>query len=279
MNPSVRRFITSVPVLRETYYKARSMYNGRRIVSTARKVFQNVDDYRRAIMEERPGQRIDLYTHDGLRFTVRQNGRDAAVLAEVFLDLEYTSGFQLPENPIVVDIGGYIGDFAIYAAKYLKAKQVITIEPSLQNFALLEVNIQNNNLQDRIIALRKAVTDGKPAKMNIDAAETGQMRVSAYYGSSHGELKEVPGISLTQIVKDYNLPTIDLLKIDCEGGEYVILLTTPVEILRATRNIVFEYHEIDNFAAMLAEVKKRLIAEGFVVEVRGRGGNLISATR
>jgi len=278
MNSSVRRFITSVPGLRETYYKARSMYNGRRIVRAARKVFRNIDDYRRAI-EERPGQRIDLYTHDGLRFTVRQNGRDAGVLAEVFLDLEYTSGFQLPEDPIVIDIGGYIGDFAIYAAKYLKAKQVITIEPSPQNFALLEANIKNNNFQDRIIALQKAVTDGKPVKMNIDTVETDQMRVSAYYGSSHGELKDVPGISLAQIMKDYNLPTIDLLKIDCEGGEYVILLTAPVEILRATHNIVFEYHEIDNFAAMLAEVKKRLVAEGFVLEIRGRGGNLVSATR
>jgi FkbM family methyltransferase len=279
MNASVRRLVTSVPILRGTYYKVRSAYNERRVVRAARKVFRNTDDYRRAVMEERPGHRLDLYTHDGLRFTVRQNRRDAGILAEVFMDLEYTRGVQLPANPIVVDIGGYIGDFAIYAAKYLNARKVITIEPSPQNYALLETNIENNNYQGRIVALRKAVTDGTPARMNIDTAEAGQMRVSAYCGTSRGELTTVPGISLAQIMKDYSLPTIDLLKIDCEGGEYMILLTAPVEVLKATRNIIFEYHEIDNFAAKLTAVKERLVAEGFAVETRGRGANLIAATR
>ena len=279
MNPSLRRFITSVPILRTAYYRARSLYNERRTLHTARMVFENVEDYARALTEERPNQRLDLRMHDGLQFTVRRNKRDAAILAEVFLDQEYTGGFRLPENPIVVDIGGYIGDFAIYAAKYLVAKKVITIEPSPQNFVLLETNIRNNNYRDRVIALQMAVTDGNPTKLNIDTAEAGQMRVSAYYGNSHGQLKDVPGISLAQIMKEYSLPTIDLLKIDCEGGEYLILLTAPAEVLHATQNIIFEYHEIDNFASMLAEVKERLAAEGFVLKTHGRGRNLISATR
>lgn len=279
MNASIRRLVTSVPLLKPIYNKARSLYNGRRTVRAAQNVFQNMDDYRRAITEETPGRRLELYTRDGLHFTVRQNKRDATVLAEVFLDKEYNRGFQLPENPIVIDVGGYIGDFAIYATRYLNAQRVITIEPSPLNFALLEANIRNNNYQDRIVALRKAVTDGRPVRMNIDTTEAGQMRVSAYYASGRDELKEVPGISLEQIVKDYDLPRVDLLKIDCEGGEYTILLTAPAPVLRATQNIVFEYHEIDNFAAMLAEVKERLMREGFAVKTCGRGRNLVSAER
>ena len=59
----------------------------------------------------------------------------------------------------------------------------------------------------------------------------------------------------------------------------MILLSAPVEVLRATQNIIFEYHEIDNFAAMLAKVKDRLVAEGFALKTCGRGGSLISAIR
>lgn len=279
MNASVRRLINSVPVLKGMYQQARFAYNGRRMVRAARPVFKNIEDYRRALLEERPGQFLDLCTYDGLRFTVRQNCRDAGILAEVFLDFEYSRWFDLPPNPVVVDVGGYIGDFAIFAATRLGAAKVITVEPSLQNFALLEANIRNNNCMDRVIALRKAVTNGQPARLNIDAAEAGQMRVSAYYGDGHGELKEVPGISLAEIVKQYQLPRIDLLKIDCEGGEYMIISTVPAEVLRATQNIIFEYHEIDNFSALLAQVKQRLTAEGFSVETCGRGGNLITAIR
>src|SRR5215469_7510949 len=99
MNPSLRRFITSVPILRTAYYRARSLYNERRTLRTARMVFENVEDYARALTEERPNQRLDLRMHDGLQFTVRRNKRDAAILAEVFLDQEYTGGFRLPENP------------------------------------------------------------------------------------------------------------------------------------------------------------------------------------
>jgi FkbM family methyltransferase len=279
MNASVRQFITSIPVLKQTYIKARSAYNAHRFLHEARAVFSDVEDFRRAVTMERPGQHIDLCTCDGLHFLVRQNRKDAEVLAEMFLDLDYVRGFQLPKDPIIVDIGGYIGDFAIYAAKYLKPQTVITIEPSPQNFALLDANIRLNQFEDRIVALPMAVTDGHSTEMNIDTEESGQLRVSAFYGTSHGVLKKVPGISLAQIMNIHQLPRIDLLKIDCEGGEYTILLTAPDEVLHATSNLVFEFHEIENSSALLAKVKARLQDAGFTLEIRGRGNNLIAATR
>lgn len=279
MNASVRQFITSIPVLKQTYIKARSAYNAHRFLHEARDVFSDFDEFRRAVTRERPGQRIDLCTCDGVHFLVRQNRKDAEVLAEMFLDGDYVRGFQLPENPIIVDIGGYIGDFAIYAARYLKPQTVITVEPSPRNYALLDANIKLNRFEDLIVALPLAVTDGHSTEMNIDTEESGQLRVSAYYGTSHGALKKVPGISLAEIMKIHGLPRIDLLKIDCEGGEYTILLTAPDEVLRATRNFVFEFHEIENSSVLLAKVKARLQGAGFTLETRGRGNNLIAATR
>lgn len=154
---------------------------------------------------------------------------------------------------------------------------MISVEASPQNFQLLEANIRNNGYQGRIIALRKAVTDGRSVMMDIDAPETGQMRVSAHYRNPQGTVTEVPGISLAQIINEFHLTHVDLLKIDCEGGEYTILLTLPHEVLAQVRNIIFEYHEIDNFTQLLADVRERLDAEGFDVSLCGRGKNLIRA--
>jgi hypothetical protein len=37
--------------------------------------------------------------------------------------------------------------------------------------------------------------------------------------------------------------SIDLLKLDCEGAEYVILMKAPAEILEHIARIVLEYHD------------------------------------
>ena len=86
---------------------------------------------------------------------------DASILAEVFLDNCYIRGLSLPDEPVVVDVGGYIGDFAIYAVKRLKARKVVACEPSPRNFALLKRNVAVNRYGDRIQMLNKAVTDGE----------------------------------------------------------------------------------------------------------------------
>jgi FkbM family methyltransferase len=115
-----------------------------------------------------------------------------------------------------------------------------------------------------------AVTDGSPVLMDVGAPERAQARVSAdYSGKPKSQLKEVVGISLAKLVQDFHLDVIDLLKIDCEGGEYAILLTAPTEVLGCVKNLVFEFHEIPGFLEQLNAVKKRLASEGFSIRTHG----------
>jgi FkbM family methyltransferase len=280
MNSTLRRTIVSVPFLRALFYWMRSAYNDARTGRIAQKVFSDPRDYREALEHQQPGQLMHLRMLDDLDFTVRRNRRDAEVLAEVFLDCEYVSDFTpLGMHPIVVDVGGYIGDFAIYAAARLKAKKVITIEPSPQNFDLLTENIRNNGLSDKIVCIQKAMTNARSVRLSVKAPENAQWRVSAYYERDQAEMAEVQGISLDEIVRDYSLSNIDLLKLDCEGGEYDILLSTPREVLTKVQNVVLEFHEISGWQELLTAVKTRLLEEGFRLRVQGRGQNLIAATR
>jgi FkbM family methyltransferase len=274
VNAAVRRFFQGTPILKDIYYKARSAYQHHRMMRVARGHVIDLDEYSNALKLE-DGKVVEVRMKDGLTITLRRDHMDASILAEVFFDNCYVQDLSLPPNPVVVDIGGFIGDFALYAATHLKARRVVVCEPAPSNWRLLVKNIQNNHCQDRVSMVNKAVTDGRVAMLDIDAPDRGQARVSAY-GSSGFEKKAVESISLSLLLAEFRITEVDLLKIDCEGGEYDILLTTPSAVLSGVKNIVFEYHEIDGFQQKLNAVRERLSAEGFLLKTRGC---LIAASR
>jgi hypothetical protein len=111
--------------------------------------------------------------------------------------------------------------------------------------------------------------------MNIDAPDEYQCMVSAYCPGEQ-PLSVVSGISLSQLLCDHAVESVDLLKIDCEGGEYAILESTGADVLSRIRNIVFEYHDIEGGWAKLESVKQRLRREGYTLHSRA---GLVSASR
>lgn len=275
MKTAVRRFCQSIPMLRDLYQMARQGYRVRRTVKSAEGYFVNLNEYK-AALEIEDGKIVDIHTRDGLVFSIRRNYMDASVLAEIFLSNCYVRGLTIPDRPVVVDIGGYIGDFAVYAMKHLNARKVVVCEPSPRNWALLQKNVVNNHYEANIEMVNKAVTSGEDVMLDVDAPDRGQARVSAYYETSNRELKMVPGIGLRKLMQEYEISTIDLLKIDCEGGEYSILLSTPCTVLERIRNLVFEYHEIDGFEEKLTAVKEKLYEAGFSLRTCG---SIISGSR
>jgi FkbM family methyltransferase len=274
MNSTIRRILTANSLSRRLYFAARQAYRIRQTAKVAERCFLNADEFKSALASRGGTAEVDLRTVDGLKITIRKNYADAMTIAEILVD-DYVRGLNLPKNPVVIDIGGFIGDFSLYAVKRLNASRVIVCEPSPRNWALLLKNIANNGYEGRIEPVNKAVTDGKDAMMNIDAPDDCQCTVSAY-APSEQPLSAVPGISLAQLLRDHAVENVDLLKIDCEGGEFEILESTPAEVFSRIRNIVFEYHQIDGVWAKLESVKQRLRQAGFSLD---RRGGLISASR
>lgn len=274
VHTAIRRACQSVPVLRNVYCGARRIYHRKRLEGTARGYFINYDDFDGALRLE-DGRLIEINTKDGLSVTIRRNYMDAVILAEVFLDNCYVRYIDLPPEPVVVDIGGYIGDFALYAAKRLNARRVVVCEPSPRNWVLLERNVASNHYKDRILTVNKAVTDGGDVFMDVDAPDRVQAMVSAF-GADQSGRKRIPGITLKSVLDEHGIDTVDLLKIDCEGGEYSILSSTPANVFRRIRRIVFEYHEIDGFAPRLKSVKEYLRDNGYRIVTHR---SLVWATR
>jgi FkbM family methyltransferase len=275
MNTTIRKLVMANSLSRRFYFAARQAYHLRQAARGAGRYFLNADEFRSALRTQgEGGALVDLRTRDGLTITMRRNYGDAMTLGEIFLEDCYIPHLTLPPSPVVIDVGGFIGDFSLYAVKRLNACRVIVCEPSPRNWALLLKNIANNGYQDRIEPVNKAVTDGGNAMMNIDAPDASQCMVSAYFPSEQ-PLTAVPGISLGQLLQEHAVESVDLLKIDCEGGEYAILESIPSEVFRRVRNIVFEYHDIEGSWAKLESVKQRLRREGYNLHVH-RG--LVSAS-
>jgi FkbM family methyltransferase len=267
MNNTLRKILTANSLSRRLYCAARQEYHARRVSKSAERYFVNADEFRKAIRAHGLTEPVDLRTKDGLTISIRPNYGDAMTIAEIFLYDCYGRDLALPANPVVIDIGGFIGDFALYAVKRLNARRVIVCEPAPRNWALLLKNIANNGYQDRIEPVNKAVTaNGENVMMNIDAPDEFQSMVSAHAASDQ-PLSVVPGISLGQLFRDRAVETVDLLKIDVEGGEYAILEGTPADVLNRIRNIVFEYHDIEGGWAMLESVKQRLLREGYALHL------------
>lgn len=268
MNATVRRILTANPLSRGLYFAARQRYTTRRTARAAGRYFLDAEEFKRALHGRGEAGLLDLRTKDGLTITMRRNRGDAATVGEIFLFDCYVHNLILPPRPVIIDVGGFIGDFSLYAVKRLNARRVIVYEPSPRNWELLLKNIASNGYGDRVEAVNKAVTDGRDAMMDIDAPDELQCMVSASNRSGR-PLSAVPGISLAEILQEHGVESVDLLKIDCEGGEFAILESAPSDALARVQNIVFEYHQIDGVWGRLEGLKRRLRREGYALSMHG----------
>ncbi len=155
---------------------------------------------------------------------------------------------------VVIDIGTSIGDTPIYFALRGAAK-VIGLEPFPQNFALAEKNIQENHFQNQI-KLLLAGCSGNDGFKNVDPAFESDMR-SQLDSSTTGI--SIPMMSLQTIVDKFEVMN-GILKIDCEGCEYDVILSSSDTILRKFQFIQVEYHY------GYKNIQKKLEKSGFKVK-------------
>ena len=137
--------------------RAYRAFRNRLSLSTADRLFVNAAQYLQARTQSGEG-RVVLQMRRGLYFTVRRNLWDAESISEVFARPAFLQRLGLGRRATVVEVGGYIGSFSIYAVKALRAARVVTYEPNTSNFELLSQNVENNTLAHRITPVNDAVT-------------------------------------------------------------------------------------------------------------------------
>lgn len=169
---------------------------------------------------------------EGMKF---RGGMTKGDIINIFINKEYE--FLPLDNRDVIDIGSNIADSSIYFIKR-GARKVYAVEPNRDLYELANENISLNSMSDRI--------------------ETIFAGCSSFPSSN----SYPPFFTLEEIV-DHHKVNPDLLKIDCEGCEYDVILNSSDKILRSFNVILVEYHY------GYKKIKNRLEKCGFVTKVSG----------
>jgi len=198
----------------------------------------------RAFVSEQRAEPATLrFWHQPTQLRVR-GAMDIWSVKETFLDQFYTRyGTSIESDWVIVDIGAAIGEFTVYAAQRAPAGEVYAYEPNPQSFALLQENIRLNKLSN-VQAFCVGVWDQAGA-MQLDLAHGEPLQGQTVFQQAEAPTEEIPVITFDQLVHDSVDSIIDLLKLDCEGAEYAILMGASAESLARVQRIVMEYHDLD----------------------------------
>ncbi len=199
---------------------------------------------------------------NGVNLKIRPYTDDADIIKEIYLEKPYTNNLVLSSKPVVIDVGAHVGVFAtLVAKKYLGAK-IFCFEPSPNSFSYLRWNCRHNNGN---FVLSNNALSGKTGKrqLYLDPQNPGH---NSFYLKMNSSFKELVSCkTLKSVVGKNKLLKIDLLKLDCEGEEYGILLKLSSDLLAKIVNIVAEIHEFDSHHPQ--QISHFLKMNGFKVRV------------
>ncbi len=215
-----------------------------------------------------PGLKKIRLRGETVTFVVR-SAMDVWSVKEAYIDRFYERfGTAIGDDWIIVDIGGGIGEFTIFVASNHPGNKVFVFEPFGESYELLKTNLEINRITN-VEAYNLAVW-GNQGYLMIDSTpgEPSQFvsRELDSYSQSNTHQTIVPAISLMDAFKQMRIDHCDLLKLDCEGAEYPILLNSPDEIWEKIERIILEYH--DNVSSYThKDLEEFLSDHGYMVQV------------
>jgi FkbM family methyltransferase len=167
-------------------------------------------------------------------------------LREVFVDDVYGIQKEDLDGRIVLDIGAHIGDSTIaFAARGARVHAFEPV-PVLQDF--LRRNVQGNDFDSSVAVHPVGLSDSdKVLEMWVSltgsagttASETGRVDRERS-GFVYQKLRLVDAVSY---LRSQGILHADVLKVDCEGCEYVLFSEPSLLQLLRPRLVVMEFHE------------------------------------
>jgi FkbM family methyltransferase len=179
--------------------------------------------------------KINLIQQVELKNGIKYNLKEPT---DSMLILEYAQNYynidNIIQNNVCVDVGANSGDFAIFISK--KFNKIYAFEPIPKVFKLMNDNIKLNNLKN-IKTYNFGLAD-KTGTLNFDLTDCTGIAKIDFQGQT--KIKVISWSKLNTIVGQ----KINLLKIDCEGGEYSIL--NDHHFLNNVQEIRMEIHLFNN---------------------------------
>jgi FkbM family methyltransferase len=183
----------------------------------------------------------------------------------------------------ILDVGAHVGAFATYAASARPGVEVECYEPSPATAEFLRGNVSANGLDDRVRVHEAAMADVAGTAL-LDDNTRGSVHNGLVigtrrlvYGSDSAGQRRV--ISVKTVTFDdavaYGGP-FDVVKMDCEGGEYALVYASDKRSWASVQRVVMEYHPVageswDDLRGWLAGVGLRVVRHVTDPQVPGLG--------
>ncbi len=173
----------------------------------------------------------------GAQFHLRNNFSDRYTFNQVFIDDQYRIDFPfIPKT--ILDGGANIGLSSAYFAHRYPSASIVAIEPSANNFEILQINIE---AFPQVKGLNKGIWN---KEVYLHIVNKGENDNAFMVEETTADSKEaLAAISIESIMRNEGWDTIDILKLDIEGSEKEVFEQNYEYWLPRTRAIIIELHD------------------------------------
>jgi FkbM family methyltransferase len=174
---------------------------------------------------------------------LRNDTFDIDIYRAILEDYEYD--FAVKNKPkYIIDAGANIGMASIYFATKYENAIIIAIEPEEENYKMLKRNTENYK---NIFTINAALWNisGEVSLFAADFTSTlGYMTETnkSALKSSYKQIQLTRAITVEEIINQFNINSIDVLKMDIEGSEKEVFESCGNWIDK-TNSIIIELHE------------------------------------
>jgi FkbM family methyltransferase len=167
---------------------------------------------------------------------LRRHFSDFIVFEEIFIDKIYKFNFKVSDSPIIIDAGANVSYTALFFLKMFPKAKIFCIEPNIENSRLLK---QNLNGYRNITLINKGLWNTN-VHLKFESMEASSWAFQVIECNENESQCEA--ISINQIIEEYKLDKIDILKMDIEGSEKEVFENNN-NWINITHQIIIEIHE------------------------------------
>ena len=234
------------------------------IFFNSKKIFKNWYIYPKVYYKFTNDKYVIFETKTGLKIKIRTNSTDLMALTNLWMINEYcVEDFQIAKNDTIIDVGAHIGLFSLLVSQFCKTGKIFSFEPISDNFNLLMSNLKLNHTEN-IHPFNLAVSKNTSS---VDLFLSSDQSAHSIF-SSDSESTTVKSISLQRILDENKISSCKLLKLDCEGAEYEIIDSLPLEYFDKIENIAIEYHVADSKPELVKDLISKIKNAGFTIKTR-----------
>lgn len=147
----------------------------------------------------------------------------------------------------VLDIGAHVGSFSVAFALRYPLAIISAYEPSPHGAAYLKSNIAANGLDDRVKGYEAAIAS-EPGSVRLYSNGDASCEASVIRSSDLDRELE-PSIAIECVAVAFEAAMrsagkVDLVKMDCEGAEYDIILRSSPASWGSVSCVLLEYHPV-----------------------------------